>query len=54
MPMGIIKKESISGGNEIEIAILKKDIKLLEEAFGSVKIPNLNLKETIKTKYLQV
>lgn len=50
IPMGIIKKESIREGNEIEIAILKKDVKLLEEAFGSVKNPKFKFKRDTRNR----
>ena len=37
LPIEIIRKENIKEDENVEIVILKRNIKLLEEAFGSAK-----------------
>ena len=37
LPMDVINKEDLREGEEIEIVILKKNLRLLNEAFGSAK-----------------
>lgn len=37
MPMKIIRKENIQEGSEVDLVIMKKNLKLLDEVFGSAK-----------------
>ncbi|AJF60227.1 MAG: hypothetical protein QT03_C0001G0732 [archaeon GW2011_AR10] len=37
IPKEVVKQEKIGEGEKIQLAVIKKDISLLEKAFGSVK-----------------
>jgi len=50
IPMEIAKKESIKKGAEIEVAISKKDIGLIEEAFAKAKKARLKFKREIEER----
>ncbi|MBI2598187.1 MAG: hypothetical protein HYW50_03255 [Candidatus Diapherotrites archaeon] len=37
IPKEVVKQEKIGKGEKIQMAVIKKDLSLLEKAFGSVK-----------------
>lgn len=39
IPHEVVKQEKIGEGEKIQLAVIKKDLSLLEKAFGSVKPP---------------
>lgn len=50
IPKEIVRKDSLEKGAEIEVAILKKDMRLIDEAFGSAKKARLSFKRDRKDR----